>query len=717
MGNKNRIHKQLSQILIMLLRPFYPVQEKLNTDIIVSELVEFLIRLPNVKNIRRSVLRHFNVRELIVLLHGLTKDDKGDEFYDYNTFETDWHLMWIDVVDALNDFPCVKLVDSYTILSDNSNYPNGLDKNDTLDCYELSIDSLEYDFLLEYLIDSNINKVKFKLIEINTKKFKKISEVLENHCYNLKIQNDNLSVIKDSEKLKEKLSILTLKDYEHYEVVEKLNYKTLNIIGNEIDVFSVSNVIKNNENLETIYFEGRLKDLIPTNINKDITVYYDMIVLDAVDKSQMENLGDINRFNKLYLNLTLESDIRLEWLKQCLNLKSLYLSLAFIPTKSEILTSLSVFPKLTTLTLKHCEVLLENDEDGVYDNGAFLKNIAPSLKSLTLIKCDINSNFLNKINGLDLTDIFLIDCSIQFDTFVKLPKNLRNLTILNEDVEKSKDLIILTYKIRSSFLLKSARSFLLNINESLMNVIIAENHDAFITSLKDPETNLNNKIINVDNLEIPFNSRLNFTVYPNFADIDFSFLKNIFELFDISNINIDIYSFTNVFSAILNIEDIENIQIHKYDVTKLQEHLKKVLAKKELDDQDKKFFSPYPCTREKPLVRVQELIEATRMEVPKEQMITKFIINNQKKKKSIGFAVKIDKLSKDTNNSSTTNSHPPIFVCDVCGKGFARNTALSRHSLTHKNYRPYKCEVCGYCFKRSDHLKVHQRICLDKLNV
>jgi hypothetical protein len=756
----------------MLLRPFYPVEEKLMAKVDAKQLISLLLNLPtdDDNDLRKNMLQHFNIRELIVLLHGLTKDDSKDDFYNYNTLNKTWQNMWIDVVYALNNFPCVTLVDTYSkVIPKNvsQNMPRNL--NSSMDWYELAIDSIEYDFILEYLIDSSVNKIKFQLIEIKTKKFQKIYEVLENHCFALKIQNDDLSVIKDSENFKSKLKILTLTNYEHFETVEKLKYRVLNVIGNEIDVFSISTLIKTNENLKTIYFKGRLKDYIPMNINENIKVYYDLIVFDTIDKSELKSMGNLSRINKLYLNLTLESNVKLDWLKNCYNLRKLYLALNYVTTEKQILSTITGFPNLVNLTLKRCHICMDTN-NLIDENGNKLKqlaNIMPKLKFLTLIECNVESDFFNKVSGLNIVDIFAINCTIKYSSFVKISRNIRNITIINQDIAKCQDLIILAYKARSSYMLKNSRRFALNINEKLMTVKVPESYDAFIIKLEDPERNIMNKIINIDNLRIPLNSTLNFTIYPNFNDQDFSFLQDIIESFDIMKINIDQFSFTNKFHQILNIENYVNVTIHKYDVIKLQNHLRRVLSKKILSEKDKKFFLPYPCSRHEPSIRLPGTIDKTNIGLTR-KMSAAFLLGTKKsghksKSRNMGKTSKnakvkdgiLSKSSRFSSSSSSSLSSPatgitPLlssttispsssisstatfkltkstlinksinngelpFECDACEKRFGRSTALNRHKLVHKNYRPFKCELCGYCFKRSDHLKVHQRICLRK---
>ncbi|XP_034143626.1 oocyte zinc finger protein XlCOF6-like [Esox lucius] len=56
-------------------------------------------------------------------------------------------------------------------------------------------------------------------------------------------------------------------------------------------------------------------------------------------------------------------------------------------------------------------------------------------------------------------------------------------------------------------------------------------------------------------------------------------------------------------------------------------------------------------------------------------------------------------------------SHPgetPSFICDVCGKCFAKRDHLYKHMLRHKEEKPYSCDVCGKRFHSSSNCKRHK---------
>ena len=50
-----------------------------------------------------------------------------------------------------------------------------------------------------------------------------------------------------------------------------------------------------------------------------------------------------------------------------------------------------------------------------------------------------------------------------------------------------------------------------------------------------------------------------------------------------------------------------------------------------------------------------------------------------------------------------------LFTCTVCGKGFAKEYKLNRHSKNHTNDVLYQCETCARTFNNKSTLNTHMK--------
>lgn len=665
--------------LEMLLRPYYPLSSSNGlymAEVPADQLIQLLLNLS--KPARHSLLKYLDIRQLIVFLRAIAKNEAKDELYEYTDVSLSLQKFWIDLIEAINDFSCLKLVNQYSTPGDIS---------------ELSINSEEYEFLLEYVLDISSTEVKicFKLIDIHTTKFNKIFKMLEKHSYGLQISNDRLSVIKDSDSLKSKLLVLDLCTYENFEIAKKMKIETLNVIGNEIDNFTISKLMSNNKNLKYINFKNRNKDLVPLPDADGITIRYDIAIYDTFDKASLCKLGSLDQINELFLNFTMETDITFDWLKNCQLLKKLYFALNYETTRVENISAVGEFSHLEHLVLKRCELSSTNNLSHF---------MMPNLKTISLVDCAFDISFLGQLNYLNLLNIKLINCDIVYDDFIKLPRNLQTLTIINEEIEEVKDMVFLTVQTRKESHINPYRRINLNINDFVMTLNPLDSHDIYLC-----KNGFGN--INTSQLKPIENSKLLVSIFPHFNWFNLSVLNEFLVVYKISKIVVELYSLSNQYQKFNEIEFVARIEKQKYDIYELIEYLQQILTKKELNERDKKFLINWQYVPRHPREGKNSKLalkrQLTHSKFEKEEKTDK---KKKRGRKSNKERIELARLQTIDEAKSLP------YLCNVCDKSFARSTALNRHSLIHRDTRPFACEDCGYCFKRADHLKVHKRVCL-----
>ncbi|KGK34753.1 hypothetical protein JL09_g6098 [Pichia kudriavzevii] len=124
------------------------------------------------------------------------------------------------------------------------------------------------------------------------------------------------------------------------------------------------------------------------------------------------------------------------------------------------------------------------------------------------------------------------------------------------------------------------------------------------------EVNSKEEIINaVDTgyLSIPANSNLQLTIYPHFNSISLEFLKSLCEIFTIDRIKIELYSYTNDFKDFRDVDGElrKKLTIFKYDISQIQDVLKKLLVCNATAGEESRFLFPY-ISLERELTQVQD---------------------------------------------------------------------------------------------------------------
>lgn len=539
----------------MRLRPFSALED--------IELVEPSINLQelliyNNNQARKQCFQKLNIRQLINILRLVSETDE-ENLENFKNVSIDKQYIWIDAVSAINNFECVQLVD-YNM----KKFGFG----------EISIESDEYDFLLEYLIDfqtdetNSFLKICFPLIEIKTRKFAKISEVIENHCKHLKTSNDILSIIKNSKNLILKLKVLIIEDYENFDLVLKLDYETLYIVGNNIDELTIIRLIEKPESLKNIYFVGCLKKNIPINIDCKYNVFYDLIILDSLNINELNFIGGLHRINSLYINLTEEGDVTLDYLLNDLtSLKKLYLTFNYFSETSQSLYWCEN-ETLEELTLKHCNIKC----------NILTMNLVKSLKKLVLIDCYIDFKFINVLNNTTLVELHIINCKIDYTRFIKLPSTLRKITFDNKNTDDIKDLVFLSYRSLSDNL-DGLCSFKTN-NKTIM-LKFSKNQDLLLGRITD--------ILDTSSIKLPYVSKLNIAVYLNSKSLNFDFLNK----FEHTNLQIELYSYTYKFYDPIGLIGPQNLDIYHYNIALLNSYLRNIKDSEDLSVNDIDFLRYY----------------------------------------------------------------------------------------------------------------------------
>jgi len=103
-----------------------------------------------------------------------------------------------------------------------------------------------------------------------------------------------------------------------------------------------------------------------------------------------------------------------------------------------------------------------------------------------------------------------------------------------------------------------------------------------------------------------------------------------------------------------------------------------------------------------------EFIKAYKSEtVIKEEIFTGYDLNNKV------VVTKTDNTQEELLTRQKfwlENSQIKMHFCEICGKSFASESRLKRHTMIHTGEKPHSCGTCGKSFNQSSDLKKHKRI-------
>ncbi|CAH0555594.1 unnamed protein product [Brassicogethes aeneus] len=81
--------------------------------------------------------------------------------------------------------------------------------------------------------------------------------------------------------------------------------------------------------------------------------------------------------------------------------------------------------------------------------------------------------------------------------------------------------------------------------------------------------------------------------------------------------------------------------------------------------------------------------------------------NFSKLKEHISHHIKAKRLLNKRKRAKKKTKKDGKFVCDLCNKGFIKQSLLERHERIHTGIRPYVCNLCHKSFTQSGTLQIH----------
>ncbi|QPG76421.1 hypothetical protein FOA43_003810 [Brettanomyces nanus] len=791
-----------------------------------KSLVDLILLLPNFE-LQKRILNELSISQLIAFLVGLVKDPENThEFRDLHTLSENGDRLYKTIVQLLNTFPCIKLVDELVPCRDDSftdslqevaeaklndhqnghsdpvekattelfpaNNPtdsahfdaiktafagtaaasssssssgaDGLYVDDPFDddddelqnaasCkYQLSVLSSEYHWLLEYLMNGSDRGIMLPLVEIKTRHLNKIGELIKRFTSAVKINNRRLTMLGSSDSVLRKLRVVTLSNYENLDTIQKCDCcQKLIIYGNEIDMSAVSTLVRKIPSLKRIYYKGCVgrKDKPLVKLDNG-TNLFDLIMLEGVDYELLETYG-LQNFRGLSIHILDDTESNSNLTEDTTKNKNSYPNLDYLLHN---LPNLETFDlnclfddhfidaalhvgsqtknkKLRNLTLSRCKFSDSSDFKGF-----------ESLEYLKLIDCSLSSGLLSTLNSCNtLYQIALVNCEIEWDCVLRLPCNLRKLTLRNNDVEKCKNLLFISYSLPTTIFDAGAdmdRLITLDLNSEKQYFRVESSN---ILAVYKPVRDVH--------VHFPENmSHLSLANYPNFESIDLSGVSpDEFKLLKVVDVNV--YAYGNAWHKPIHLplENSINYKMKYVNVNRIGKEPPKLkgflkISSEELffesaeNDSDICMSSSSDGERSETNSRrrgrgrrgkksrargrkpgrrsskVNEMVSEADVSVSDGKYVDRnsedlSVFQSGYQGRRLPFPV-----AKHTAPPMASPDDPTKpYQCRFCKRSFDRRENFRRHSLIHTDYRPYVCPKCKKGFKRSDNLRSHMRVC------
>ncbi|TDT72095.1 C2H2 type zinc finger protein [Allofrancisella inopinata] len=111
-------------------------------------------------------------------------------------------------------------------------------------------------------------------------------------------------------------------------------------------------------------------------------------------------------------------------------------------------------------------------------------------------------------------------------------------------------------------------------------------------------------------------------------------------------------------------------------------------------------------------ISISQQIKKAVKQLEKSKITDKILGKRQNKPQPVDILLE-ETLNVDNENSTGNleiHTRERKHKCKVCGQGFNKTSNLKQHMLIHTGERPFECKDCGQCFTQQSNLKQHMLI-------